>query len=255
MERSRIVPDPEQPRQDFNEAEMKELTASIEARGILQPLSVRWNTDISRFMIIDGGRRFEAATRLKMEQLPVWEQSGEGRDVLIDQIVHNWQRSNLRPFETADALARLRDDFGLSQKGIAEVTGKSKSDISKFLALKDKVAPEIQEMARADESGIMTQRHLYNLSRLKPNEQREVTAQIQQDNLSAAATEKLVQAHAGIAPPKPTRKLAKGISYRQKRFRTTEADVLITFRRANYNDDDLRQVIHELRRLVDRGEG
>lgn len=251
IERDRVVPDPNQPRKEFDEAEMKALTASIEARGILQPLTIRWNADISKFMIIDGGRRFDAATRLKLEQLPVWEQKGEGKDILIDQIVHNWQRANLRPFETADALARLRDDFGLSQKDMAEVTGKSKSEISKLLALKDKVAPDLQELARFDESGTMTQRHLYNVSRLKPDQQREVVEAVQRDGLSAAETEKLVQTHAGIAPPKPTRKKAKGIAFRQKRFRTTEADVLITFRKTKFNDDDLRTVVHELRRQID----
>lgn len=254
MDRSRIVPDPNQPRQDFGEADMTELTASIRTRGILQPLTVRWTADVSKFMIIDGGRRFEAATRLQLEQLPVWVQSGEGKGVLIDQIVHNWQRANLKPFETADALARLRDEFGLSQKQIAEVTGKSKSDISKFLALKDKVVADVQDMARTDTSGLMTQRHLYNLSRLKPDDQRDVAEQVRRDKLSAAATEKLVQAHSGIAPPKPTRKKGNGIASRQKRFRTTEADVLITFRKANISDDDLRTVVHELRRLIDRGE-
>jgi len=254
MERSRIVPDPNQPRQKFDEVELKELTDSISARGILTPLTVRWNADIEKFMIIDGGRRFAAAERLQFEHLPVWDQPGEGKDVLIDQIVHNWQRANLRPFETADALARLRDEYNLSQKEIAEFTGKSKADISKFLALKDKVAPDVQDLARNDEDSLMTQRHLYNVSRLKHDDQREVVEQIRRDKLSAAATEALVQAHAGVSPPRPTRKKAKGIAFRQKRYRTTEADVLVTFRKANFGDNDLRTVVHELRRLIDRGE-
>ena len=63
-----------------------------------------------------------------------------------------------------------------------------------------------------------------------------------------------MQAHSGIAAPKPTRKKVRGIASRQKRFRTTEADVLITFRKANFSDDDLRKVVHELRRLIDRGD-
>ncbi len=248
------MPDPDQPRQNFDETEMKELTASIKARGIKQPLTIRWNQEISKYMIIDGGRRFEAATRLKLESLPCWVQRGDGQDVLIDQIVHNWQRSSLRPFETADALARLRDEFSLSQKEIAEVTGKSKAEISKFLALKDRVAPDVQDLARNDEEGLMSQRHLYNVSRLNHSDQREVVEQIRRDKLSAAATESLVRSHAGVPPPKPTRKKAKGIAFRQKRFRTTEADVLITFRKANFSDDDLRTVVHELRRQIDRGD-
>lgn len=117
-------------------------------------------------MIIDGGRRFAATSRLELADLPGWVQRGERQDILIDQIVHNWQRSNLRPYETADALARLRAEFGMSQKDMVEVTGKSKSEISKLLALRDNVAPELQELARTDESATMNKRQLYQLSRL-----------------------------------------------------------------------------------------
>ena len=142
----------------------------------------------------------------------------------------------------------------MSQKDMVEVTGKSKSEISKLLALHDKVAPDVQDLARADKDSRMTKRHLYQVSRLNHDDQREVVGQIQKENLSAGETEKLVQAHAGIAPPKPTRKKAKGIGFRQKRYRTTEADVLITFRKANFSEDDLRTVVHELRRQIDRGD-
>ena len=231
INRAQIVPDPNQPRQEFNAAAMEELTASIRARGVLQPLTIRWDAAISRYMIIDGGRRFEAAQRLGLDELPCWVQRGEGREILIDQIVHNWQRSSLRPFETADALARLRDEFDMSQKELVSVTGKPKSEISKLLALKDKVAPDIQEMARADESGTYTKRHLYQISRLQPDDQRSVAEEIRRDNLNALDAEKLIRSHAGIAPPRPTRKKVRGIAFRQKRFRTTEADVLITFRK------------------------
>jgi len=252
--RTQVIPDPEQPRKEFDEKELTELTASIRTRGIKQPLTVRWNPDVSKYMIIDGGRRFAAATRLELADLPCWVQRGERQDILIDQIVHNWQRSNLRPYETADALVRLRDEFSMSQKDMVEVTGKSKSEISKLLALRDKVAPELQELARTDESATMTKRQLYQLSRLDTEDQLVVADEIRRDNLSSDETEQLVKAHAGIAPPKPTRKRAKGIGFRQKRFRTKEADVLITFRRANFNDDDLRTVVHELRRMINREE-
>ena len=78
------MPDPDQPRKEFNDRELTELASSIESRGIKQPLTVRWNQEHSRYMIIDGGRRFAAATRLKLDELPCWIQSGEGKDVLID---------------------------------------------------------------------------------------------------------------------------------------------------------------------------
>ena len=70
IERSKLIPGPDQPRQQVDEMEMLELTASIKSRGIKQPLTVRWNANVKKFMVIDGGRRFEAATRLKLEELP-----------------------------------------------------------------------------------------------------------------------------------------------------------------------------------------
>jgi len=252
--RAQLVPDPDQPRKEFDEQEMTDLTNSIRARGIKQPQNVRWNAELSKYMVIDGGRRLEAASRLNLPELPCWMQRGDQKDVLIDQIVHNWQRSDLRPYETADALARLRDEFDMTQKAMVEVTGKSKSEISKLLALHDRVAPEVKTLVRSDKDSRMTKRHLYQISRLGHDEQKEVVAEIQRDQLSAEDTEKLVQAHAGIPSAKPTRKKVKGISFRQKRFHTTVADVLVTFRKVNFDDNDLRQVIHELRRLVDRGE-
>ena len=256
IDRSQIVPDPNQPRKQFDEEELTELTASIEARGIKQPLTVRWNAEISRYMVIDGGRRFEAATRLQLAELPCWVQQSEGKELLIDQIVHNWQRSSLRPYETADALVRLRDEFGMSQKEMATVTGKSKSEISKLLALRDKVAPELQKMARSNSDSRMTKRHLYQISQLDNDEQLEVARDVQQQGLSADETEAVVQGRKGNNGEKAKTRLSKtrGLAARQKRFRTAEADVLITFRRSSYTNDDVLSAINELVERIRKGE-
>lgn len=236
------MPDPEQPRKQFDEKELTDLTRSVEARGVKQPLTVRWSQQHSKYMIIDGGRRLEAATRLKLEELPCWIQSGEGKDVLIDQVVHNWQRSDLRPYETADALARLRDEFSMSQAEIAKLTGKSKSEISKFLALHDKVIPEVQELARTGPE-TMTTRHLYNLSKLKPDRQEEIAEAITTQTLTAQQTERLIADQS----PKvtPTRRV-RHIDDRRRRFSTSNADVLMTFRRKNITTEDIGTVLAEI---------
>ena len=249
IQRDRLLPDPDQPRQEFNEKELAELVRSVEARGIRQPLTVRWSQQHGRYMIIDGGRRFEAATRLKLEELPCWVQAAAGKDVLIDQVVHNWQRSDLRPYETADALARLRDEFGLSQVEIARVTGKSKGEISKFLALHDKVVPEVQEVARSG-SDQMSRRHLYSLSKLNPDRQREVAEKVQAENLTAQQTERLVARES----PKVTPNLRRfSTSDRQRRFSTSKADVLMTFRRRAINVEDIRAVLDEVAGQLEGG--
>lgn len=240
--RSSVIPDPEQPRQKFDEMSILELMASIKERGVKQPLTVRWNPTAQKYMVIDGGRRHEAATRLKLDELPCWVQQGDRKEVLIDQIVHNWQRVDLRPYETADALARLRDEFDLKQTDLCRVTGKPKSEISKLLALHDKVAPEVQDMARRDSTSKLSKRHLYNISKIKPEKQIEVAKQVQDEGLTAQATERLIN--------KDSHKLnvrkQPGIAARQRRFKTSHADVVITFQRKSPTDDDVRGVLHQI---------
>lgn len=237
IEIDRIVPDPDQPRRTFNEEETEELAASLRSRGIKQPMTVRWVASLERYMIVDGGRRFEAARRAGIAKLPCTIDKAEGKDVLIDQIVHNWQRADLRPYETADALARLRDKYSMNQQQLSDVTGKPKGEISKLLALHDKVVPEVQEMARADEASKLTKRHLYNISKLPPDEQANVAERVQRDGLTAIETERLTTKKGGRR---------QGIAARQRRFHTDEADVVVTFRKAGHTDDDARRVLAQL---------
>jgi len=252
IQRNQIVPDPEQPRKDFDETELQELTESIRNRGIKQPLTVRWSVDDRRYKIIDGGRRFEAAARLGLEELPCWVQQGDRKEILIDQIVHNWQRSNLRPWETADALARLRDDFQLSQRELCEVTGKPKSEISKLLALHDKVTPEVQTLARSDTDSPLTKRHLYNISKLPAEQQLPMAERIHSESLNALGTEQLIDSISpkAKASAAKTSKKSIGISARQRRFKTKSADVVMTFRHANVTQDDIHAVLSELQQAL-----
>ena len=237
-----LIPDPEQPRQMFEATEMAELKASIEARGIKQPLTVRWSVEHHKYMVIDGGRRFAAACEAGLTELPCWVQTTSGRDVLIDQIVHNWQRVNLRPIETANALARLRDEFGLNQQQLAEATGKPKSEISKLLAIHDHVDPDLQHLAASDNTETpLTKRHLYNLSKLSPSDQPAIVEQIQRDRLSAVATEQLVARATGKVKIHQS-----NLAARQRRYHTTHADVVMTFRKVGVTQEKLCQVIEEL---------
>lgn len=234
------MPDPEQPRKNFDPQELAELANSIRTRGIKEPITVRWDSGSAKWMIIDGERRFRAAAEAGVDTLPCWAQKAQQHDVLIDQIVHNWQRSNLRPYETADALARLRDKFGMTVSELSTATGKRKPDISKLLSLHDKVIPKVQELARSESGeGTLTRRQLYSISQLPPERQLDVAEKVRNGQMSADATEKLV------ARRRVNRK-ARGLSARQRRFNTSLADVVMTFRRATISDADVRAVIREI---------
>ena len=244
IRREQLAPDPTQPRKLFDEQELAELAASIQARGIKQPLTVRWDRASSKYMLIDGGRRFRAAERLGLDELPCWIQDGDTKDVLVDQIVHNWQRAELRPDETADALARLRDEFDLSQKQISELTGKPQGEISKFLAIHDRVVPEVQQMAReqSDTAPVLTMRHLYNLAKLPSHEQPAFAERVRDLKLTATETEELVARRQGRSHRK-----SEGLQARQRRFRTDTADVLITFNKTGATNTDVENVFDAVR--------
>jgi len=68
----------------------------------------------------------------------------DSRDVLVDQIVHNWQRADLRPYETADALVRLKSEFGMTPAEIAKLTGKSIGEVAKLIALVERLFPKFK---------------------------------------------------------------------------------------------------------------
>ncbi len=250
IERSKISPDPLQPRKLFDEQELADLAASIQSRGIKQPLTVRWDVVSATYRIIDGGRRYAAAERLSLTELPCWIQEGDSKDVLVDQIVHNWQRADLKPEETADALARLRDEFGLTQKSISELTGKPQSEISKFLAIHDWVTPEVQQLAReqANSETPLSMRHLYNISKLEePAAQKALAQRVRDEKLTATQVEEL------IAKPRrqTVARTVGGMSLRQSRYQTTLAEVVITFRRRVMTRADLLQVLDEIRGSVE----
>jgi ParB family chromosome partitioning protein len=220
------------------------LEASILARGIKQPITVRWDAEGNTYRVIDGGRRYEAARRIGLEQIPCWvQQVEEGRDVLIDQVVHNWVRADLEPLETAIALARLRDEFGMSAAEISTQIGKPRGDISKFLKIHDKTSDSVKRIAQSPSDLPLTKRHLYNLSKLSAVKQENVLQRIQRERLNAVQTEELVTEMLRQEAPQ-TKQTAFG--KRQRRFNTALADVLVTFRKASSTDDDLRAVLREI---------
>jgi ParB family chromosome partitioning protein len=244
----RIIADPNQPRRVFDEQQLAELADSIRERGIKQPLTVRWDDVQQKYLVIDGGRRFQAAVQLGVAELPCWIQRTEGKELLIDQIVHNWQRAELSPTDMATALGRLRDEHGLSQQEIARLTGKPKGEISKYLTIHDFAGDKVKELARtsrdASEKPKLSKRHLYNLSRLPSAEQEAFAERIVSQRLTAVETERLVDERVGSRP----KKRPQGVASRVRRIATPLADIVLTFRKAKV---DNAAVIAALKRAID----
>lgn len=130
-----LMGDPDQPRKRFGEDELDSLAESIRAQGVIQPLIVTPKRDDGHHVIIAGERRWRAAQRAELHDLPVIvrEVSEDGGAEIA--LIENIQRVDLNPMEEADAYARLRDLFGRKPQEIAQAVGKSRSHVANMLRL------------------------------------------------------------------------------------------------------------------------
>ena len=133
---SDIVPNKYQPRKNFDEDSLEDLTNSIKQRGILQPIIVRQsNNNNSKFEIIAGERRWLAAQKAGLHEVPVIITEADDLKSLEFAIVENVQRSDLNPFEEAQGYKRLIDEFNYDQEKVSKFIGKSRSHITNCLRL------------------------------------------------------------------------------------------------------------------------
>jgi len=130
---SDIRPNPDQPRQTFNTDALDELADSMRQRGVIQPIVVRPHG--KNFQIVAGERRWRAAQRARLHQIPAVVRNLSDEETLEIAIVENVQRKDLNAIEEAEAYAKLSQDFGHSQSRLAEVVGKSRSHIANLMRL------------------------------------------------------------------------------------------------------------------------
>ncbi len=133
---SDITPNKYQPRKNFDEDSLEDLTNSIKQRGILQPIIVRQsNNNDSKFEIIAGERRWLAAQRAGLHEVPVVITEADDLKSLEFAIVENVQRSDLNPLEEAQGYKRLINEFNYDQEKVSKFIGKSRSHITNCLRL------------------------------------------------------------------------------------------------------------------------
>jgi ParB family transcriptional regulator, chromosome partitioning protein len=130
---SQIKPNPDQPRKRFDGESLDELAASIRKQGILQPLVVRKHG--ADYQIIVGERRWRAAQRAGLEQVPVLVYETDDAHMTILALVENIQREDLNPLEEARAYQLMIDNLGLTQEQVAEGVGKSRATVTNTLRL------------------------------------------------------------------------------------------------------------------------
>jgi len=138
-----IEPHPEQPRRHFDEAALDELAASIAARGVIQPVIVR-QTGPGRYQLVAGERRWRAAQRAQLHEIPALIRDLDDRDVMALALIENLQREDLNPIEEARAYQRLAEQEGLTQADIARMVDKSRSHVANLQRLLSLPEPVIQ---------------------------------------------------------------------------------------------------------------
>ncbi len=144
-----LRPGTQQPRRNFDNAAMAELTASIAAKGVLQPILVRPRADVpDRFDIVAGERRWRAAQAAGLHRVPVVVRDLDDAEALQIGLIENLQRRDLSPLEEAEGYRRLMGEFSYSQSEVADTVGKSRSHIAnslRLLTLPDAVKDMIED--------------------------------------------------------------------------------------------------------------
>lgn len=131
---TRVLPNPRQPRQAFNDERLSELAHSIREKGIIEPLIVRQG-DGGQLELIAGERRLRAAQLAGLEVVPVLFRSSADRESLEIALIENLQREDLNPVDEARAYLRLSEEFGRTHAEISQEVGKDRSTVTNFLRI------------------------------------------------------------------------------------------------------------------------
>jgi len=197
-----IRPSALQPRRRFAENELDALAQSIREKGVLQPLLVRPVADgEAAFELVAGERRWRAAQRVGIHEVPVVVRALADYEALEIALVENLQREDLSPLEEAEAYRRLLTEFGRTQASLAEAVGKSRSHVANTLRLLS-LPPPVRQ--RLDE-GELSAGHARAL--LAAADPVGLAAEVVRRGLNVRATERLVQRRARLpaAPPRAVR--------------------------------------------------
>lgn len=185
---SKIEPNREQPRKNFDEDALLELSESLKQYGVLQPLLVQDKKEY--FEIIAGERRWRAAKLAGLKEVPVIIKSLTDQEIVEISLIENIQRENLNPIEEALAYKRLLNEFNLKQDEVAERVSKSRTAVTNSMRLL-KLNEQVQQMVIDD---LISTGHARALLAITDNEkQYNLAQQIFDEKLSVRETEKLVK--------------------------------------------------------------
>lgn len=250
----KIDRNPEQPRQDFAEAELQDLAQSIREHGILQPLLVTKSGD--RYTLIAGERRLRAAKRADLKEVPcLVHVPVTDREQLELAIIENVQREDLSVLEQAIAYKKLHEEFNMTHGEIAQAVGKERPSITNIIRILD-LPDEIQQALKDGKVNFGQARTL--LSVTEPERQKDVFQKMLEGKMSSQELERVqqktnVQAHQRVTQKDPQLAVHEeemgrvlGTRVRIKQIGESGGNVIIEF----YSDEELSGIIEK---IIQRG--
>lgn len=246
-----IEANPFQPRTDFDEMMLRELTESIKAQGVIQPVTVR-KMGRDQYQLIAGERRLKASSLAGLDRIPAFIRVANDEQMLEMALIENIHRQDLNAIEVAISYKRLMEECQLTQEKLSEKVGKNRSTITNFLRLL-KLPPAIQIALRDASISMGHARALISIE--EEEKQLHILKQIIADGLSVRQVEAMVRQ---TNQPKAKKKAAGtseipekyktipsrlsqslGTKVRLKRNQKGEGNIVITFK----NDHELDQII------------
>ena len=208
MKINEVEPNRDQPRKNFDEDALLELSDSIKQFSVLQPLLVRKRKDY--YEIIAGERRWRAAKLAGVKEVPVIEKEYTDQEILEIGLIENIQRENLNPIEEAIAYKRLLEEFNLKQDEVAERVSKSRTAVTNSMRLL-KLSDKVQQMIIDDMISTGHARALLAID--DPELQYTLANKIFDEKLSVRETEKLVKEIKNPKKPKEKKPVANSFIY------------------------------------------
>lgn len=184
-----IVPNPNQPRTQFDEEALDELADSIRTLGVIQPITVRKRNADGKYVIISGERRWRAARRADLETLPAYVREVDDETLHAMALVENIQRQDLNAIEIALGMQRLIDECHLTQDALSEKVGKKRSTVSNYMRLL-KLPDEVQ---LALKEGLISMGHAKAIAGAAPENQLRLLKRCIRKGLSVRQAEELAR--------------------------------------------------------------
>jgi ParB family chromosome partitioning protein len=197
-----IEVNPFQPRADFNQQALEELSSSIKIHGVIQPITVRKISD-KKYQLISGERRLRATKMAGLEEIPAYVRTANDQEVVEMALIENIQREDLNSMEVALTYQRLIDECSLTHENLGERLGKDRSTVTNYLRLL-KLPPEIQKALR---DKVLSMGHARAIIAVpEVDKQLYVLKEINTKGLSVRKTEELVRLLSSSQPKKQEKK-------------------------------------------------